>query len=103
MKNWDTPVLSPFLSELIVLEMRFRRGTAAPIEREFIRTRENIGAVIIYAERNIAHQRNAAAFGVCFNRGPLFACNPLDVTEKIFTTVETFFLFRRLSLKPCPR
>src|SRR5205823_14112916 len=46
-KNWDAPVLSPLLSEPIVLEMRFRRGTAAPIEREFIRPRENVRAVVI--------------------------------------------------------
>src|SRR5438477_12664106 len=102
-KNWDAPVLSPLLSEPIVLEMRFRRGTAAPIEREFIRPRENVRAVVIDAERNVTHQCDAASFGVGFDRRPLFARDPLDVTEEVFALTEMFFLFRRLSLKPGPR
>ena len=102
-KNWDSPVLSPFLSELIVLKMGFRRRATAPVMRKFIRPRENVRAVIIDAERDVAHQCDAASFGVGFDRRPLFARDPLDVTEEVFALTEMFFLFRRLSLKPGPR
>src|SRR5437879_11157119 len=51
--NWDSPVLSPFLSELIVFKMSFRRRATAPVMRKFIRPRENVRAVIIDAERNV--------------------------------------------------
>src|SRR5438132_104708 len=102
-KKWDTPVLSPLLGELVVLEMGLGRRAPAPIERKFVPSRKNIGAVIIDAEWNVAHQRDAASFGVGFDRRPLFARDPLDVTEEVFALTEMFFLFRRLSLKPGPR
>src|SRR6266498_1293284 len=51
----NTPVLSPFLRERVVLEMRLGRSTAEPVEYEFIRSRENICAVITDAKWNIAH------------------------------------------------
>src|SRR5882762_6168628 len=56
-KNWNAPILSPFLGELIVLEMRFGRGAAAPIERKFVWPREDVPAVIADAEWDVAHQR----------------------------------------------
>src|SRR5437868_14813062 len=100
MKNWDAPVLSPLLGELVVLEMGLGRRAPAPIERKFIRPRENVRAVIIYAEWNVAHQRNAAIFGMCFNRGPLFVCNPLDVAEEILAILHLLFLFGGLPIEP---
>ena len=51
----NAPVLSPFLSERVGLKGRLGRRAAGPIEREFIRARENVGAVIADAERNVAH------------------------------------------------
>src|SRR5205823_14079386 len=60
----NTPVLSPFLGELIVLEVRLGRRAASPIEHEFIRPRENVGAVVADAKRSIAHQGDAASFSV---------------------------------------
>src|SRR5713101_1883069 len=100
MKNWDAPVLSPLLGEEIVFEMRLGRRASAPIERKFIRPGENVGAVIINAERNVAHQRNAAFFGVVFYLRPLLFRDPLNVAEEIFSIAELFFLFRRLLLEP---
>src|SRR5256885_1241510 len=38
----NSPVLSPLLSKLVVLEMCFRRRTAAPVERELIAFRKNV-------------------------------------------------------------
>ena len=51
----NTPVLSPFLRELVVLEVQFRRRATGPIKREFLWPRENVGAVITDAKWNIAH------------------------------------------------
>src|SRR5437899_1997804 len=102
-KKWDAPVLSPLLGELVVLEMGFGRRAAAPIMRKFIRSRENIGAVIINAERNVAHQGKATLFGIRLNPGPLFVRNPLNVAKGIFAIVKLFFLFRGLSLQPGAR
>src|SRR6266545_5169366 len=53
--KWNTPVLSPFLRERVVLEMRLGRSAAEPVEHEFIWPRENVGAVITDAKWNIAH------------------------------------------------
>src|SRR5438477_3599081 len=103
MKNRNTPILSPFLSELVVFKMGFRRRATAPVERKFIRPGENVGTVIIDTERNVAHQRNAAPFGVGFDRRPLFVRDPLDVTKEIFTIVKLLFLFRRLPIQPSAR
>src|SRR4030081_1492805 len=54
-KNRDSPVLSPFLGELVVLEMGFRRCPSTPIMRKLIRPGENIGAVKVDAEWDVAH------------------------------------------------
>src|SRR5215470_13208636 len=75
----DAPVLSPFLRERIVLEMWLGRCTAKPIEDELIPARENVGAIITDAERNVAHQRHAALLRMCLNVSPLLVCNPLHV------------------------
>src|SRR5438876_1343433 len=39
-KKRNTPVLPPFLRKRVVLEIRFRRRAAAPIERKFVRPRK---------------------------------------------------------------
>src|SRR6476661_3684962 len=82
-KNRDSPILSPFLSEPVVFEMRFRRRAPAPIEGEFLRPRENVSAVVADAERNVAHQRDAALFGIRFHRRPLLVRDPLNVAKKV--------------------
>src|SRR5262249_54778203 len=46
---------APFLRERVVLKGRLGRRAARPIKQEFMRARENIGAVVTDAERNIAH------------------------------------------------
>src|SRR5207342_1941111 len=76
----NAPVLSPFLRERVVLEMRLGRCATEPIEQEFIGTRENVGAVITDAEGNVAHQRHAALLRMRFNVAPLLVCDPLHVT-----------------------
>src|SRR4029453_12439948 len=60
----NAPVLAPFLRESVVLEVRLGRRSAAPIEHEFIRPRENVSAVITDAEWNIAHKGYAAFLSV---------------------------------------
>lgn len=60
----DTPVLAPFLGELILFEIGFGRGPAGPIEYEFIRVRENVGAMIADAEWDIAHQCDAVFLSI---------------------------------------
>src|SRR5690242_12745572 len=54
--NRNTPVLSPFLSKLVVLEVRFGRRATAPIERELLALRKHIRAVVADAKWNVAHQ-----------------------------------------------
>src|SRR5262245_65539800 len=56
----NAPILSPFLCKRVVLENWLWRRAAEPVEHEFIRARENVGAVITDSEWNIAHQRHAA-------------------------------------------
>src|ERR1700756_3758792 len=51
----NAPVLAPFLRERVILKGRLGRCAARPIEHELIPARENIGAVVTDAERNIAH------------------------------------------------
>src|SRR5436190_1160096 len=34
--KWDSPVLSPFLGELVILEVRLRRRATRPIDRELL-------------------------------------------------------------------
>src|SRR2546423_8477220 len=80
----DAPVLSPLLRELVVLEMRFRRRAAEPIERELVRPREDVGTVVADPEWNVAHQRDAALVGVAFDFRPLVVRDPLYVTKQIF-------------------
>src|SRR5439155_7339208 len=79
----NAPVLSPFLRELVVLEVRFGRCAAGPIEHEFIPPRQNVGAIITNAKRNITHERNAAFFGIRFYLPPLLMRDPLLITEVI--------------------
>ena len=81
----NAPVLAPFLRERVVFKMRLRRSATEPVEQKFIGVRENIGAVITDAERNIAHQRHAALLRVRFDVAPLLLCDPLHVTEEIQT------------------
>src|SRR5437879_2931621 len=38
-ENWDSPVLAPFLSDLIVLNMGCRRRATAPVMRSLVRPR----------------------------------------------------------------
>ena len=102
-KKWDTPVLSPLLGELVVLEMGLWRRAPAPIERKFVPSRKNIGAVIIDAEWNVAHQGKATLFGIRLNPGPLFVRNPLNVVEEIVAIVKLSFLLGRLPFEPGPR
>ena len=83
----NPPVLSPFLRELVVLEVRFGRCAAGPIEHEFIPPRENVGAIITDAKRNITHQRNAAFFGIRFDLPPLLMRDPLHIREEIFAVL----------------
>src|SRR5205814_6707704 len=63
----DAPILPPFLGKLIVLEIRFGRCAARPVEREFIRPRENVSTVLADAKWNISHQRNITFFGTRFD------------------------------------
>jgi len=81
----NAPVLSPFLCERVILEMRLGRRATEPIEQKFIGPRENVGAVITDAEGNVAHQRHAALLRMRFNVAPLLVCDPLHVTEEIQT------------------
>src|ERR1700694_164853 len=67
-KKRNAPVLSPFLGELVVLEIRFRRRPTAPIQPEFIAARKNIRAVITDAEWNVAHESDLPLFRVGFDR-----------------------------------
>src|SRR5206468_7575124 len=79
----NAPVLSPFLRKRVVLEMWLGRSAAEPVEHEFIRTRENVGAVVTDTEGNVAHQRDAAFLSMRFHIAPLLVCDPLHVTEEI--------------------
>ena len=81
----NAPVLSPFLRERVILEMRLGRSATEPIEQKFVGARENVGAVITDTERNVAHQRHAALLRVRFDVAPLLLCDPLHVTEEIQT------------------
>src|SRR6267378_4436477 len=50
----NTPVLSPLLGKLVVLEIRLRRCAAVPIEYKLVRSCKNVGAVIADTKRNVA-------------------------------------------------
>src|SRR6478752_4231866 len=75
----NTPVLSPFLRECVILEMRLRRRATEPIEQKFAGTREHVSAVITDAERDVAHQRHTALLSVGFDVAPWLLCEPLHV------------------------
>src|SRR4051812_12621041 len=96
----NAPVLSPFLCERVILEMRLRRSATEPIEQKFIGTRENIGAVITDSERNVAHQRYTALFRVRFDLAPLLLCDPLHVAEEIQTARHCRLLLLREIAQP---
>ena len=81
--NGDAPVLTPFLGELIVFEIRFRRCATGPVEGEPLGVGKDIGAVIADSKWNISHQRDAVLLGELFHSAPLLVCNPLDVAKKI--------------------
>src|SRR5207244_11098354 len=66
----NTPVLAPSLRERVLFEVRFGRGATEPVEHEFIRARENVGAAITDHKRNIAHSRHAAFLGVRLDAPP---------------------------------
>src|SRR5262249_11215795 len=94
----NAPVLSPFLGECILLESRLGRRAAAPAEHEFVGARENVGAIITYAEWNVAHERHTALLGMRFNVSPLLMRNPLHVTEEISASHEgCLFLLREIA------
>src|SRR5262249_19857579 len=78
----DAPVLSPFLRELVIFEVRLGRRTTAPIEHKFIGPRKNIGAVIANAKWGITHKSDPALFGIRFNLTPLLMRDPLHITEE---------------------
>ena len=80
--------------------MRLGRRATEPIEQEFIRTRENVGAVITDAEGNVAHQRHAALLCMRFDVAPLLVCDPLHVTEEIETARHGWLLLRRKIAQP---
>src|SRR5262249_2624447 len=96
----NAPVLSPFLREHVVLEVRLGRSATEPIERKFIGARKNVGAVITDAEGNIAHQRHTALLRMRFDVPPLQACDPLHVTEEIQTTPHGWLLLLREITEP---
>src|SRR6188472_4166259 len=96
----NTPVLSPFLRECVILEMRLGRRATEPIEQKFAGTREHVGAVITDAERNVAHQRHAALLRVRFDVAPLLLRDPLHVTEEIQTTRHVRLLLQRKIAQP---
>ena len=99
----NAPVLSPFLRELVVLEVRFGRCAAGPIEHEFIPPRQNVGAIITNAKRNITHERNAAFFGIRFYLPPLLMRDPLHITEVILAVRYGCLLILWQRVQPGPR
>jgi hypothetical protein len=78
--------LPPFLGELIVLEIWFGRCAARPVKREFIRSRENVGAVIADAKWNIPHQCDFAVVSTRFDLTPLLMGYPLHITEEMLAS-----------------
>src|SRR5262249_48428056 len=79
----NAPVLSPFLCKCIALENWLGRSAAEPVEHEFIRARENVGAVVTDAKGNVAHQRHAALLCMRFDSPPLLIGDPLHITKEI--------------------
>src|SRR4029077_5619586 len=94
----NAPVLTPFLGERVVLEERLGRRATKPVEHEFIRARENVGAVVTDAKGNVAHQRHTALFGVRFDVPPLLMSDPLHVTKEISAFCEgCLFVMREIA------
>src|SRR5260370_27740229 len=83
--------------------MEFWRRAARPIEREFIRAREDIRAVITDAERNVPHERDAPLRGVRFHFAPLFVRDPLHVTKEILASPERWLSLLRQMTQPLSR
>src|SRR5215472_11290652 len=79
----NAPVLSPFLCKWVVLENWLWRSATEPVEHEFIPARENVGAVITDAKRNIPYQRHSAVLRVRLNVSPLLIGNPLYVRKEV--------------------
>ena len=77
------PVLSPFLRELVFLEKWFRRRAGRPIERELVTPREDIDTVVTDAERDVAHQGDAALVRKRFKFAPLLMGDPLHIAKEI--------------------
>src|SRR6476620_1159493 len=96
----NAPVLSPFLCKRVILENWLRRSATEPVEDEFIWVRENVGAVVTDAKRNVAHQRHAALFGIRFDVPPLLISDPLHVTKKVSACCETCLLVVRETAYP---
>ena len=65
-----------------------RAALPAPIESEFARPREDIGAVIIDAEGNVPHERDSALLGKRVDLAPLLVRDPLHVAKEILARRE---------------
>src|SRR5215831_4246333 len=98
----NAPVLSPFLSERVVLEEGLGRRAPEPVEHEFIRAREDIRAVVTDAEGNVAHQRHSALLRVRFDVSPLLISDPLHVTEEVSAPTEGCLFIVREIAYPVP-
>src|ERR1700751_3492586 len=70
----NAPILPPFLRERVVLKVRLGWRATKPIEHEFNRSRENVGAVKTDAEGDVAHQSHAALLRMSFQVAPLLMC-----------------------------
>src|SRR5262249_54978845 len=84
----------------VVLKNWLGRRATKPVEHEFIRARENVGAVVTDTERNVTHQRDAALLRMRFNVSPLLVSNPLHVTKEVSASCEDCLLVVRKTLYP---
>src|SRR6056297_1364270 len=75
----NAPVLPPLLHELIVLEERFRRGSAVPVEIEEIEIGPDITAVEADAEGDVSHQADVFGPRILGDSLPLLEGDPLDI------------------------
>jgi len=99
----NPPILSPFLRKLVILKIWFGRCASGPVEREFIRPRENVCAVITDTEWNIAHQCNSAFFSIKFDLTPLFMGYPLHIAEEILSIPQGCLSILRQIVQPVAR
>src|SRR6266481_3028236 len=74
-----------------------------PVEREFIRTRENVCAVVTDTKWNIAHQCNSAFFSIKFDLTPLFMGYPLHIAEEILSIPQGCLSILRQIVQPVAR